>query len=785
MNSTGAFTLWVLVAVVAVVALAAVACGGDLPSPTLADTESLPVAATSSPNLAGPAATKPRRIPATADVRGVAPTETSRRRETATPPTVVIAPNPGPTSTTLPPVPQPTPHSGNSEWVKGRVQAVIDLYRPTPAGRALLHSLDIRQMQGEPGFFGSYGFFGWAGVGEAKPIPLMHELGHSYWGGFPVIGRPDLDWLPGAEGGIAPALAAYHRDILTFMAQPPDDYELLRQRLRNLPELSSENTEPLFHSLEADVPYTTGGDLLLLPPILRKYWAYYLSEGPFGTWEQAAGWLQSLPHEERGVAGKFLGFDHLDLRLYQDIPSYSAPGNLLTTAAETLAAEERQRLTDLAEQFDLLTGDPQLEENFQFWRDYLRDKVVLHRSHSGHLRSISAPRATEISGALAFLAALEGTPEDQAARLRQRIASQPFLVNFLPAVDDRTLVRLFADDPELPEGTTLRATASFVERLQRFGALVDGVHAVGRVSLAEGTASLAEYVDSADPDKDQDLKLFFDLFHGADPELARRIIAGLDGGRVRTLMGPVPVQMRVHLDPGTLLGKLDITAGAPAELLAQGVDLLLEETSGNYQIDEPFVERLFQVLAERAEADAGDTARIISKPRFPLESFIRSQPAAASFILSRDIDVAMRIVASSDPVLAPPARIIYRLVYSDPALAAKLVAAFDQSGNNAIVVGSLAYLAYDKSRSEKFPALPISLEQDGAFLEQLLELKGAAWLEERLKTSVQNYKSKADNGEAPPEFLAQYRQTLRAAAALAPVSSSALTSIVERAFASG
>ena len=32
-----------------------------------------------------------------------------------------------------------------------------------------------------------------------------------------------------------------------------------------------------------------------------------------------------------------------------------------------LAQEERQRLTDLAEQFDLLLGDAQqLEENFQF-----------------------------------------------------------------------------------------------------------------------------------------------------------------------------------------------------------------------------------------------------------------------------------------------------------------------------------------------------------------------------------------------------------------------------------
>ena len=664
------------------------------------------------------------------------------------------------------------------------MDAVIALCQPTAAGQALLHSLDVRQMQGEPGFFGSYGFYGWAGVGEAKPIPLMHELGHSYWGGFPVIRRPDLEWRRPDDGEIPPPLAAYHRDILTFMAQPPDEYELLRQRLRNLPGLSSGNTEPLFHSLEADVPYTTGGDLSLLPPILRKYWAYFLSEGPFGTWEQAAGWLQSLSHEERMIASQFLGFDHLDLRLYSGIPPHSLPGDLLSAAARTLAAEERQRLTDLAEQFDLLIGDPQLEENFQFWRGYLRDKVALHRTYPEHLGSISAPRASETSGALAFLGTLEGTPEEQAARLEERVASEPFLVNFLPAVDDRTLVELFSDDLALPEGPTLQATASFVERLQRFGSLVGDVHATGQLSLNEGTAVLIEYLDATDLEMEQDLKLFFDLFHSRDPELAREITAGIDGERVQALMAPVPVQMRVILDPGTLLGKLGITAEAPIELLVQGTDLLLEESSGNYRIDEPFLEQLYQVIAERAAANAVEATLIISQPRFPLEGLIQSQPSAASRVLSADIDTAMRIVESSDPVLAPPARIIYRLIYSNPVLAARLVGGFDRRGDANIIVESLAYLAYDKSRSGKFPALPISLEQDGAFLAQLLSTKGEAWLERQVRTAVQSYRSKAQNGEVPPEFLAQYRQTLQAAAALAPVGSGILAEVVERAFRS-
>ena len=290
------------------------------------------------------------------------------------------------------PVPLPTPHPGNAAWIRERLDAVVSLYRPTAAGEALLRSLDFRQMRGEPGFFGSYGFDGWAGVGEAKPIGVMHELSHSYWGGFPVIGRPELSWERGEGDEVAPALASYHRDILAFMAQPPDEYEFLRERLRNLPKISSENTEPLFHSLETDVVYMTGGDLSLVPPALRKYWGLFLSDGPFGSWERAMGWYQSLPPEDRATAGKFLGFEHLDLRQYPDLPTFSPPGGLLTAAADTLAVEERQRLTDLAEHFDLLLGDAQLEENFQFWRGYLQDKVTLYRSHPGHLQSLGLPR---------------------------------------------------------------------------------------------------------------------------------------------------------------------------------------------------------------------------------------------------------------------------------------------------------------------------------------------------------------------------------------------------------
>ena len=649
-------------------------------------------------------------------------------------------------------------------------------------------------MRGEPGFFGSYGFGSWAGAGEAKPIGVMHELMHSYWGGFPVMGRPELDWVRGDGGEVAPALAAYHRDVLAFMAQPPDDYELLRQRLRNLPEVSAENPYPLFHSLEADLPYSTGGDLDLVPPILRKYWGLFLAPGPFHSWERAAGWFQSLSGEERAVAGGYLGFEHLDLRGYGGLGEWgvssfdklrmrdggirdedgglaSADGGLagaaemLADAGEILAGEERQRLTDFAAQFDLLVGDARLEENFQFWRGYLRDKVWLYGRHPGHLGSVGLGRAGELAEALAFMSGLEGDASGRAERLAGGIAGMPLLVNFLPAADNGTLLELFGGDPELPDAPTLRATASFVERLRSFAGVVDRVLAEGRESPERGARALEGFVADRGLEAEQDLRLFFDLFRDAGGDgTARRIVAAMDTGVVRGLMAAVPVQLRGILGPGELLALLDVTAGAADGDLRRGIGLLVGEPSGNYRIDEPFLEGLYAVMAERAQVSPLAAAGGMGEAGFPLEGMILHQPGAAALALGSDIELAADLIAGGDAVTAPPARIVWRLIGADPALAAGVGGVWAERGQDGLVAESLAYLAYDKVRGEKFPQLGISVSADGAFLGALLEAQGAEWLEDRLAGAVSRYRGRVAAGEAPADFLERWRDTLEAGA---------------------
>ena len=281
-----------------------------------------------------------------------------------------------------------------------------------------------------------------------------------------------------------------------------------------------------------------------------------------------------------------------------------------------------------------------------------------------------------------------------------------------------------------------------MERLQRFATLVDGVLAEGRESPEAGARTLEEFLSETGYEQEEDLKLFFDLFQGPDNELARRIVQQMDKATVRDLMTPVPVQLRTILQPVELLEKLDITAGASDADLRRGIALLIQETSGNYRIDEPFLERLYAVMAERLLARPGESLRVMAETPFPLEGMILRQPDAASAALSGNIGLAVTLVEGSDPVLAPPSRIVHRLIMADPSLAAELLIALDRRGRSALVTESLAYFAYDKARSEKYPRLPLSVSRDGQFLQSLLARQGDEWL-----------RSRADRrgGTVPPE----------------------------------
>jgi hypothetical protein len=246
------------------------------------------------------------------------------------------------------------------------------------------------------------------------------------------------------------------------------------------------------------------------------------------------------------------------------------------------------------------------------------------------------------------------------------------------------------------------------------------------------------------------------------------MISALDDFLLRRLLEDAPVTLRFSLTPQRLLSALDITVDASNGAASSGMALLITHHSGNYRIDAPFHNELYRVVAGRAAQDPNAALQLLATTPFPWERFIISHPAEAASILSADMDSAVRIIQSSDPIVFPPQRFIYRLIAADPHLAARILQRLDNQGDSDTVLESLAYFAYDAQRKAQLPSLPISLESDGLFLAALLEIQGQPWIQSRLSEVFALYQLRIASNEAPPDFLDAYRHTLTDAVSTLP-----------------
>jgi len=245
-----------------------------------------------------------------------------------------------------------------------------------------------------------------------------------------------------------------------------------------------------------------------------------------------------------------------------------------------------------------------------------------------------------------------------------------------------------------------------------------------------------------------------------------RVVSNLDKDLLRRLLVPIPAALRFTLDPSRLLAALDITVRASTEKVAEGVTHLTVNTSGNFRIDEPFVDRMYRVVGGRRVIDPAQPLDIIAGSEFPMEEFILNYPGDAAGILSTNLATTTELVKSSDPVIFPPARFIYRLIKADPLLAAQVVQRLEEQGKRDLVLESLAYLAYDARRLALVPTLPIALEADGQFLAHLSQLQGALWLGTGIREVVGFYYPRMVRGDVPPDFVESFRETLQGAIAL-------------------
>ena len=549
----------------------------------------------------------------------------------------------------------------------------------------MLSSLDVRQMVGQPAWAGSTGFQGFAGIGQATPTTVAHELGHSYWGAFPVTGRPDLSWdIPSGES-IAPAIAQYQNDLQIFMLQPPDRYEPLRERFRNLPNLSKGDFPDLFHIGESDIVSLVAGDLNLVAPILRKYYDQYLSPGQHQTWDDLLSWYLGLPAKQKPIADVYLGLAHIPKEAYRGLPYRPSSTTVPQEIQKIIRGEERQRLIDFADQFDLIVGNQGsfqdatgVDRGFPFWRSYLREMYGLHKRYPDFLSSLGRRgKAREIGLTFDILVqAEELVTEDQVQLLRERAGAEPFLYNFLPILKNRILVRLL--DPQIgppPPVAVQKGTGAFVEELRRFIGQVDRILEVGEVDPVVGARALEDYIESLkDQVKEkleQDVDTIFEIFADTDKETTRRIMAQVRDTATRELLDINPARTRFLLEPQRLLDALNIRVDVPSMEAVQGIKVLLDNSSGNFEIDKPFTEEVYRRISERGRRSPQETLQIIKESKLPMPDFLFGHPEEAASILSSDLKQVLELVTGSGPLRVPPARLVYHLIYVDPRLAAR------------------------------------------------------------------------------------------------------------------
>ena len=670
--------------------------------------------------------------------------------------------------------------AAQTPWVRNRIKALEGLYPFTRTGVEWLERYDLRQMVGQPGWFGSYGYDSWAGVGQAKPVQIIHELSHSYYGAFPVTGRPDLTWHKSSSNELSPALRQYREDLATFMAQPPDRYEPLRDRFRNLPNLSRPEDPDLFHFGEADLVYMVGGNLNLVPPILDRYFDQLLGPGEFQTWEGAITWYLGLPRDQARVAEGYFGLAHFPLSNYQGLRT-SVSTQVAPEVQAILEEEERQRLKDFANQYELIKekefgalDEESFEGSFKFWRGLLQDMLGLHRKHPETLAKDGGTQGAQIAAAFDTFLKAEGLSQEQQVQLFIQALQNPLMRDFTVLLKSRALVDLMRetsrDDSEEPIGVVTR---KFAEKFNQYLTEVEDVVSIGRQDRGRGALALEQLLDGmSDKEQKENLGVILDMLRDSDRTIARDLLISIDYATVLRMVENNPgAAKNGHFQPERLLEALDITPQARRDDITAGIRWLLKNTAGNFQIDAPFTKLAHKVIADISDDNPNEALTILQEAQLPLIAqpyapFLMDQPQAAISILSSDLERAASLIANREGYAETPHGVIHALIFHDPELAGKLVDTLDAMGRDDIATNSIIVFAYDARRLATYLDIELSLENDKRFLEYLVQAKGRQWVQETMTKAVRRYDEIALAGLMDKEFVLAYGETLNRVLAL-------------------
>ena len=354
-----------------------------------------------------------------------------------------------------------------------------------------------------------------------------------------------------------------------------------------------------------------------MPPILRKYWDQFLLPGPFYSWYAALGWYGALSPLDKGLANNYIGLEHFD-QIEYDYLRNRGPAQLGEGVVELLRQEERQRLRDFVQQFDLILNATDHQDDFKFWRRYLQDKIELHEEYPGLVASLGSPKAEQMAAALDTFIDIKATDvAGQVTLVIRGLGQEPFLVHFLPALDNRTLLELFSLKAKLPKGALLKGTEDFVRSLEKFTPHINSILEATRDDLGKGADRLSSYLNTVDFQEREELQLFFEVLEGSDSGGAKKAVAALDDSMLRRLLKTIPAKLRGLLTPRRFVEFLDITLRSPIPELTQGIKDMIEHPSGNFRIDEPFLDEMNRVVAARSRHAPGETLMGIGRRPSP------------------------------------------------------------------------------------------------------------------------------------------------------------------------
>lgn len=660
------------------------------------------------------------------------------------------------------------PLSPRDQWSAERVEAVLDLYPFSPEGASALRDIRVHHVLGRPGWFGSTGHGHWVGIGSAQPISIVHELSHSFWGVFPVKGRPELSWELGPSGEVSPGIHALRNDLEQFLAEPPDLYEPLRDRLRRIPDLVTGSPFPgLYHLGEASIVGFTGGNLNLVPPILRKYYGPWLDGGDFANWDEAIAWYLNLNPGDRTLVNSFFPVADLTISGY-DRP-YTADGILSPEFASVLKNERRQRLVDFVEHYSLLfrdlDGNGAPSTDSRFWRGYITELTSEFERDPSAIAG-SNRRERQISASLEFLSALESKSfNQQLAVARSRILSDQFFAPFIPVLTHRLLAELIRDqrDAHQIEAARLVADALAPVHLKFLTATVR-LFEMSSSDLGEAQAAFDWFLRSLGKADLRQTNFLLEVMGAIDREAARELLLGLSSDMALSVMTEGAAFTRFLLGPEELIEILGFGGALSPERLTLLAFMFTENISATPSVDEAFQQAIYERIVQLGRVDPQKALNIFIESGLWVEPFLRLRPREALALFDRDLALTARIFQEANPIRMVPARGIYYMLRSDPELAAELTLEYERQGKTDIVEEALVYFAYDAHRKQTQPRLAISLADDARYLLALANRAGTEWLQETIRGAVNSIKQRIDDADAPIDLLPQYRKTLSAAA---------------------